>query len=139
MQAFDEFWENKLSEFETQMDEVLEQTKENHQDHAISAEEELEEAIPLRPKSTTQILNLRKILEHLSKQGDFTEAQKVKIELEQLEAKELESASVARKHKINMSMNTLLNKQEQELSALVQRIEAGRAELEKVKNWESDR
>ena len=101
--------------------------------------EEIRQNFPIKPKSTPEMLNYKKILGHLAKQGEFAEAHKIKKLLEELEERERQSANMAREHKINLISNQINQRHSAELAALQKRIDTGREELLKAKKLESDK
>ena len=84
-----------------------------------------------KPKFSTDLLNYRKIEEHLVKSKDYSEAHKTKIKADELEAIETERWSQRRKKDISRLEKQLRNTKDQELSELMKRIEDGRQEQKK--------
>lgn len=110
-----------------------------YQQDILKMAEEIRENVPLRPRSTPQMLNYRKILEHLAKQGEFAEAHRIKKLLEELEARERDLAVAARENKINSFANQMSQRHSAEMAALQKRIDTGRAELLKAKKLEAEK
>jgi hypothetical protein len=77
---------------------------------------------------------LRTIQACLAKQKDYGEAHKIKVKADHLEAWELEKLREQRQVKIANADAKLQQKQQQELSALEQRIIGGREELKKKRH-----
>lgn len=110
-----------------------------HNEEIKRTEEDMNANGPLKPRSTSEMLNFQKIIEHLAKQGEYSEAHRVKTELQQLEEKELNLAKEAKRQKIVLVINQLQQKQGHELAALDKSIEAGRLELLKTQAIESQK
>merc|ERR1712185_809519 len=64
-QQFNMVWDKKMTEYERHAEELVEAMKERH---------------------AAELLDLRKIQEHLAKQKDYTEAHKIKLKCDALEA-----------------------------------------------------
>ena len=99
MQNFHDFWDKKNQEFENEAEEILKDLSNKNKTEVATATEEMEADMQLKPKSTSEMLNYRKVLDNLAKQGEYTEAQRIKRLLEELEGNELENARMRKKGK----------------------------------------
>jgi hypothetical protein len=110
-----------------------------HQDEVVKFEEELQKALPARPKDSSDVLNLKKIEENLARQKEYLEAHKVQQKCFEKEREETEKWGVVREQKIKNQLNQLLQKQQQELSALRKRIASAQEEQTKTRASELER
>ena len=81
-----------------------------------------------RPKASKELLDLRRIELVLAKQGEYAEAQKVKVRADALEVAEADRAKAEREQQMLNAQGKFQARQEQELSALRQRIHTGAEE-----------
>eukprot|EP01017_Pseudomicrothorax_dubius_P049840 TRINITY_DN9329_c0_g1_i3.p1 TRINITY_DN9329_c0_g1~~TRINITY_DN9329_c0_g1_i3.p1 ORF type:complete len:193 (-),score=76.89 TRINITY_DN9329_c0_g1_i3:140-718(-) len=102
-------------------------------------EEELNASLPVRPKDSSELLNLRKIEENMARQKDYIEAHKVQQRCLMLEREEQEKWSAIREGKIRNQVNLLVTKQQQELAALRQRVSSAQDEQRKARSVELER
>mmetsp|Transcript_5323 Transcript_5323/g.10908 ORF Transcript_5323/g.10908 Transcript_5323/m.10908 type:complete len:123 (-) Transcript_5323:566-934(-) len=84
-----------------------------------------------RPKFSTKLLNFRKIQEHLAKAKDYGEAQKIKSKADALETRELEKWQRQQDHEASQQEHKFKHAKQQELGALLKRIQTGREEHNK--------
>ncbi len=84
-----------------------------------------------KAKFSTELLNYRKIEEHLVKSKDYGEAHKTKEKADELEAIEMERWMKRREKDMNRLENQFKQGKRQELSALQKRIQTGREEQKK--------
>ena len=68
---FNEFWDRKMEEFNEQAKAIEEQMLEKHQNELSHFVEDMDKLIPMRPKDSAELLNLRKIQESLARQQKF--------------------------------------------------------------------
>ena len=85
----------------------------------------LEQATPLQAKPSPEILNMRRIQLHLSKQKNYTEAEKVQKVVAQLEDKNQAKYLRQREDKILTQLGHMQGKHALEREALVKRIDTG--------------
>ena len=128
-----------MEEYEQEAQSIEEQMLEKHKKDFILMEEDLRNSLPIKPKVTPQHLNYKKVLENLSRQGEFAEAQKMKILCENFEREELNKAKEERENKIRFILNQLVTRQQNELKVLMKRVEAGRNELIKARQQELEK
>ena len=105
----------------------------------VDFEEEIEKSLCQYKKESGEIINLRKIQETLAKQEKYIEAHKVQKQIQNLEKTEFEKWNHAKTGKIKNLMSQLRNKQENELNALLQKIEQGFEEQKKIRNTQYEK
>merc|ERR1719424_1362882 len=81
-----------------------------------------------RTKFSRELLNLRRIQEHLARQKDYTEAHKIKLKCDALEAWELEKWQNSKQQEIYQREAKFKHSKQNELVALQKRIQTGREE-----------
>merc|ERR1712010_325995 len=92
-----------------------------------------------KPKFSRELLNLRKIQEHLAKQKDYTEAHKMKLKSDAPEAWELEKWRNLKQQEMFQREAKFKHRQQQELLALQKRIQTGREEQKKQRQMDLER
>lgn len=92
-----------------------------------------------RPKFSRELLNLRRIQEHLAKQKDYTEAHKIKLKCDALEAWELEKWKNQKQQEMFQREAKFKHQKQQELIALQKRIQTGREEQKKQRELDLER
>ena len=88
----------------------------------------------LRPKFSTELLNYRKIQEHLAKAKDYNEAHKIKVKADALEAHEMEKWLTNKQNVLFQMEEKFKQQKQQELSALQKRIRTSREEQKKQRH-----
>merc|ERR1712087_17285 len=128
-----------MKEYEERASELHEAMK---QRHALDHQDFIRKSAsdPQRgPKFSKDLLDLRRIEATLAKQGEYAEAQKVKLKADALESSEKERMQADRTQHISVAEVKFLHKQEQELNALKQRIQAGAEEQRKMRQLDLER
>lgn len=120
-----------MAEFEKEVDRIEEETTKRHEDEAKEFQEGIENSLGVKPKETSEIINLRKIEESLARQEDYREAHKVQARIAELERVEFEKWNLNKVNKVKNLLQQLQVKQENELNVLRQRIESGYEEQKK--------
>ena len=138
-QQFNSMWDNKMKEYEQRAGELLEAMRQRHVLDLREFHKKKEEGPGMRPKHSKDLLDLRKIQVTLAKQGDYTEAQKVKVQGDGLEATEVERARQEREQQALGTEGKLLHRQEQELKALRKRITTGAEEQRQARQQDLER
>ena len=92
-----------------------------------------------KPKFSTELLNYRKIEELHVKSKDYNEAHKTKVKADELESIETDRWMKRRRKDLNRQENQFKNTKQQELSALLKRIQAGREEQKRQIKTELER
>merc|ERR1712185_88069 len=131
-QQFNMVWDKKMTEYERHAEELVEAMKERHAAELRDFQSNLLQK-QQRPKFSRELLNLRKIQEHLAKQKDYTEAHKIKLKCDALEAWELE------KWQNSKQQAKFQHQKQQELIALQKRIHTGREEQKKQRQMDLER
>jgi len=139
MNAFNEFWDQKIEEFEQEAYNIEAEMLDRHSEERISVEEELRRVVPMKKKMTTQHLNYKKALETLVKQKDYIEADRMKVLCDQLEKTEISKAYQEKEQRIKFFMSQLEHRHKNELNVLRKRIGTGREELLKGKVLELEK
>ena len=92
-----------------------------------------------RPKFSRELLNLRNIQEHLAKAKDYTEAHKMKLKADALEAWEIEKWRNQKQQEMFQQEAKFKHSKQQELIALQKRIQTGREEQKKRRQLDLER
>jgi len=135
---FNSSWDKKMCEYESHAESLVTDMKKRHTTTLKLFQEELL-AKQKRPKFSTKLLNFRKIQEHLAKAKDYSEAQKVKSKADKLEERELENWRRRQQHEVFQQETKFKNTKQQELVALLKRIQTGREEHNKQRQLELGR
>lgn len=131
-QQFNQKWDKKMEEYERNATQLVENAKARQAQELREFQAKLL-ASPLKPKFSKELLNLRKIQEHLAKQRDYSEAHKMKAKADSLESWELEKQQNARQRSMFQKEAKFKHKHKLELNALCKRIESGRSGLRKTR------
>merc|ERR1719199_34435 len=131
-------WDKKMTEYERHAEELLEAMKERHAAELREFQRKLL-GKQQKPKFSRELLNLRKIQEHLAKQKDYTEAHKMKLKSDALEAWELEKWRNLKQQEMFQKEAKFKHRQQQELLALQKRIQTGREERKKQRQMDLER
>ena len=91
------------------------------------------------PKFSADLLNQRKIQEHLAKSKNYNGAHKMKVKADKLEAIELEKWQKQKELDMNQKENNFKQSKQQELAALLKRIQTGREEQRQQRQFELER
>jgi hypothetical protein len=160
-QQFNIVWDKKMAEYEQHADELVEAmrvrsysacvfarlesspsycfvSQERHQGELREFQRKLL-GKQQKPKFSRELLNLRKIQEHLAKQKDYTEAHKMKLKSDALEAWELEKWRNLKQQEMFQREAKFKHRQQQELLALQKRIQTGREEQKKQRQLDLER
>lgn len=137
-QQFNIVWDKKMNEYEQHVEEMVEAMRERHQGELREFQRKLL-GKQHKPKWSRELLNLRKIQEHLAKQKDYTEAHKMKLKSDALEAWELEKWRNLKQQEMFQREAKFKHRQQQELLALQKRIQTGREEQKKQRQMDLER
>lgn len=99
--------------------------KQNHETQLQKYLEDLNKK-QQKPKFSTDLLNYRKVEEHLVKSKDYVEAHKTKQKADELEAVEIERWMKRRRKDVNRSERQFKERKGQEIAALEKRLQTGR-------------
>jgi len=92
-----------------------------------------------KPKFSTELLNYRKIEEHLAKSKEYGEAHKMKEKADRLEAVETENWIARKQEELSRQEKRFKTSKQQELAALQKRIQTGREHQKKQRKVALDR
>ncbi|KAK3289083.1 hypothetical protein CYMTET_3471 [Cymbomonas tetramitiformis] len=121
---FNAEWDRRMAEYDQKAAELEEAMKER-QNEDLSEFRRKMAAAAVRPRFSSDLLNMRKIQETLAKQKEYAEAHKVKLKADALEARELAKWNVHHQGRIGAQEDKHVYKQMVELEALQKRVLAG--------------
>mmetsp|Transcript_20691 Transcript_20691/g.25606 ORF Transcript_20691/g.25606 Transcript_20691/m.25606 type:complete len:260 (+) Transcript_20691:221-1000(+) len=137
-QQFNMTWDKKMGDYESHARDLIESMKERHTNQLQSFSKKLLAKQP-RPKFSTELLNYRKIQEHLAKAKDYAEAHKMKMKADRLEAYETERWTKQKEQEMLQQEAKFKQAKQQELTALQKRIQTGREEQKKQRHVDLER
>ena len=137
-QQFNQMWDETMIEYEQRAGELLEAMR---QRHALDAREHRAKSVASLSsiKPSSKMLDMRRIQQTLAKQGSYQEAQRVKMQADALEATERERAVTAREQQLIKAEAAFLHRQDTEVNALRQRIQAGAEEQRVARQQDLER
>ena len=162
-QQFNAAWDEKMKEYEERATELLEAMRQRHMLDYNEFRRKTELEPQRKPKFSKELLDLRKIEVTLAKRGEYADAQKVKVQADEMEAQvqqqmtlhatqasssanltvpppqELDKMQALNIQHLSNLEAKFLHKQDQELSALRQRIQAGSEEQRKARQMDLER
>ena len=98
-----------------------------------ASKKQLEETIPIIPKHSPELLNLRRIQDTLVKNKEYKEAHLVQQQMIDLEERLKSTWGLERDSKIQQNLAAVIKRQENEVSSFKQKVLAGAEELKKMK------
>lgn len=98
-QQFNKVWDEKMQMYEENAGNLMSNLKARHKGDLQEFQEKLISK-PLLPKFSKELLNLRKIQQHLARQKDYAEAHKMKLKADSLEGWELEKQQNQRQQQV---------------------------------------
>merc|ERR1719230_927455 len=131
-------WDRKMGDYELRASEIVETMRDRHKSELTIFQENLLQKQQC-PKFSRELLNLRKIQEHLAKQKDYTEAHKIKLKCDALEAWELEKWKNQKQQEMFQREAKFKHQKQGELLALQKRIQTGREEQKKQRELDLER
>jgi len=137
-QQFNAAWDKKMADYEKHAAELIQSMKERHAREVREFQAKLMER-QQRPKFSKELLDLRRIQEHLAKAKDYTEAHKMKLKADALEAWELEKFQNIKQQEIFQKEAKYKQSKQAELLALQKRIQTGREEQKKIRHLDLER
>lgn len=137
-QQFNQVWDRKMEEYERNVEELVVNMREKHKSELLGFQQKLLEK-QQKPKFSKDLLNLRRIEEHLARQKDYNEAHKIKLKADALEAWELEKWKNQKEQEMLQREVTFKQRQRQDLDALLKRIQSGREEQKKQRQVDLER
>ena len=137
-QQFNKVWDEKMQLYEENAGNLLSNLKARHKAALHEFQQKLISK-PLLPKFSKELLNLRKIQQHLARQKDYAEAHKMKLKADSLEGWELEKQQNQWQRQMFKKEAAFKHKQEQERKALKKRIESGRLSQKRQRQTDLER
>ena len=137
-QQFNIIWDKKMAEYEQHAADLVEAMKERHAAELRDFQGALLQR-QARPKFSRELLNLRRIQEHLARQKDYTEAHKIKLKCDALEAWELEKWQNGKQQEMFQREAKFKHQKQNELVALQKRVQTGREEQKKQRQMDLER
>uniref|UniRef100_A0A7S2CQS6 Uncharacterized protein n=1 Tax=Octactis speculum TaxID=3111310 RepID=A0A7S2CQS6_9STRA len=137
-QQFNMDWDRKMNEYEKHASELADAMTERHKAELRDFQENLLHK-QQRPKFSRELLNLREIQRHLAMQKDYTEAHKIKLKCDALEAWELDKWKILKQQEMFQREAKFKHQKQQELLALRKRIQTGREEQKKQRELDLER
>ncbi|RLN90549.1 hypothetical protein BBJ28_00012307 [Nothophytophthora sp. Chile5] len=150
-QQFNQVWDRKMDEYERNVEELVVAMREKHRAELLEFQQKMLEKHQ-KPKFSKDLLNLRRIEEHLARQKEFVnpaevlhsldcygEAHKIKLKSDALEAWELEKWRNLKQQEMFQREVTFKQRQKQDLDALQKRIQSGREEQKKQRQVDLER
>lgn len=137
-QTFNAMWDRTMKEYEERALELLEAMRQRHEldAHELRAKSA---SAPSSLKQSSKLLGLRRSEKALAKQGNYAEAQMVKLDADKLESDERERALAEREVQLAKAEAAHHTRQEHELQALRQRIQTGAEEQRVARQQDLER
>ena len=129
-EQFNTTWDRRMAEYEERAERLVEAMKERHAQELTELRDKLLARTP-RPKFSRELLNLRRVQEHLAKARDYREAHETKRKADVLEACETERWREGKRAEMLQKEAQFKHQKTQELLALQKRIHTGREEEKK--------
>eukprot|EP00904_Undaria_pinnatifida_P013002 jgi/Undpi1/8832/HiC_scaffold_25.g11294.m1 len=137
-QQFNTVWDKRMEDYEHHAEDMVFAMRERHGAELRDYQRRLLQSQP-RPKFSRELLDLRRIQEHLAKAKDYAEAHKMKLKSDALEAWELEKWRNKRQADLCQRESKFKHGKAQEMAALLQRVIAGREEQKKQRQMDLER
>ena len=112
-------------------------TRQKDEFNVVSSE--LNSVMPLKPKESSEILNLRKIEANMAKQKNYKDAHQIQTKINELEKAEQNEWNIHRETSIKNQLNQLSQRHQNELNTLKKRINTGMEEMKKNRSVELER
>ena len=68
LDSFNKFWDDKMGQFTSQSKTMEQDLKKKHDDELAKTKANLDQTLPVKVKESSELLNLRKMQEHMAKQ-----------------------------------------------------------------------
>ncbi len=124
-----------MAEYESQVETIISAMKKRHEEGFLEYQKKLLQQ-QTRPKYSRNVLDLRSKQERLAKARHYSEAHKLKLKSDTLEAAELEKFYKKRQEEMLAKEQLFKRSKATEMQALLKRIESGR--LDKKKQHKTD-
>lgn len=129
MKSFNSMKAKKMEEFKHEMRTREAELEKKHDEDLVNNkfiqktyEEDVERNNSLKLKESTELINLRKVMDILAKQENYAEAHKVQVKIQALEKQQNPKFANDREKKIGNLMYQYRQKQETEMKALAQKL-----------------
>ncbi len=136
---FNQTWDQRMNEFQQHGMSLIKQLEDKHIQQLELYAQDLEKDLPTNFKPSAELLNLRKIQLSLAKQKNYTEAHQVQFRSNKQEKREMREFDETREKKKMILEQKLIKQQENEMSALRAKIEAGENEQKKQRALELEK
>ena len=136
LQSHNANWQEKLTQFKQSCKDAEDQLNKRQENETETVRKNVEESLPIIPKHSPELLNLKRIQDTLVRNKEYKEAHIVQQQMIELEEKLKQSWGSDRDIKIQQNMMTLAKKQENELGSFKQKLLAGAEELKKMRALE---
>ncbi len=83
-QEFNDTWDQKMAEFNEQAQMLEEQAIWRHEQEMIALIRKADASLPSRPKDSPDLLNLRRIEQHLIRQNQYVEAHRIQLKIKEM-------------------------------------------------------
>ena len=133
-----QMWDQKELEYKERAQRLLSDMKMRHQAEMQTEQQRLVSKQP-NPKFSKELLNYRRIQDHLAKQRNYVEAHRIKLKADTLETWELDKMKNKRQQDMFQKEAKFKHRQKMELKALKQRIVAGQKEQRKQRQLNLER
>lgn len=137
-QQFNMVWDKKMADFEVHAEQMVQSILERHENELREFQRRLLQQ-QARPRFSRELLDLRRVQEHLAKAKDYAEAHKIKLKSDALEAWELEKWRNKRQQEMFQKEQKFKQNKAQEMQALLKRIQTGREEQKKQRQVDLER
>lgn len=137
-QQFNTIWDKKMSDYEKHIEELVVNMRERHKTELLDFQQKILDK-QAKPKFSKELLNLRRIQDHLAKQKDYAEAHKMKLKADSLESWEMEKWRNLKQQEMFQKEAKFKQRQKHELVALQKRIQSGREEQKKQRQMDLER
>jgi hypothetical protein len=133
---FNKIWNEKIDAFEEHQLDAEAAVLERHSHELATFHADMTSTQHRRVKYSKDLLNLRTIQQTLAAQRNYTDAQKVKLKGDKIEALEFEKISREKAEIYARKEGQILQRHRQELGAMRRRMERGKLELERARKKE---
>ncbi len=127
-----------MAEYESQVETIISAMKKRHEEGFLEYQKKLLQQ-QTRPKYSRNVLDLRSKQERLAKARHYSEAHKLKLKSDTLEAAELEKFYKKRQEEMLAKEQLFKRSKATEMQALLKRIESGRLDLKKQHKTDLDK
>ena len=131
-------WQEKLKTFKQSCIESEDQLVKRQASEYEALKKNLEESIPVIPKHSPELLNLKRIQDTLVRNKEYREAHVVQQQMFDLEEKLKQTWGLERETKIQRELAAIAKRHENELASFKQKLVAGAEELKKLRAVEYD-